>query len=666
MATVQAALAAMGHNRAMSAGVDALSEGGAASEAERRAFRYDAFISYSHSAAVGLPAALQRGLERFAKKAWQPRALRVYRDQTDLSASPGLWPEIQEALDDARFLVLLASPAAARSPWVGQEVGRWLATKGPESILIALVEGTLSWSSEQERFDPAASSAIVPALVTAFSEEPLYVDLTWTAESREPDLHHAQFRADVATLAAPIHGRTKRELEDVDVRENRRVRRFRASAIAGLAVLLVASLLGAGIAISQRNHARHQTALAAGPRSSRRRSLAAGDPFAAAALGVEAEASTSPALPEARDVFVRSMQRLGALGLSPVGGKVRAHTGPTRAVSFSMDGTVIASGGGDQLVRLWDAGTGAAVGPPLTGAAGPISTLAFGDRRLAAGDEEGGVELWELPATEPAATVIPAVQGKVTALAWSNDGRLAIGSLAGDVVVIEPGDGGWSTPALVARLPGVTALELDRRRSRARVRRPGAGDGDRRRRGRRGPLPLLHPPQRRGRGRHPRGGLRAGRHASRDRRRQRGAADLGRRDRCSDRRSVLRLWGPDGLVAGGHLAPVGGRDRHPGQQREPPGRSRGRGDAGTSTGADGDRHLTRRPHGRDRRRRRVHPALVVGRALRRVGLPARRCRSCGQRTIGSSSASARTTLCGAGASPMARLSSRKRCRTPRR
>ena len=71
---------------------------------------------------------------------------------------------------------------------------------------------------------------------------------------------------------------------------------------------------------------------------------------------------------------------------------------------------------------------------------------------------EGGVELWELPATEPAATVIPAVQGKVTALAWSNDGRLAIGSLAGDVVVIEPGDGGWSTPALVARLPGVTAL----------------------------------------------------------------------------------------------------------------------------------------------------------------------------------------------------------------
>ena len=60
-----------------------------------------------------------------------------------------------------------------------------------------------------------------------------------------------------------------------------------------------------------------------------------------------------------------------------------------------------------------------------------------------------------------------------------------------------------------------------------------------------------------------------------NRRRQRGAADLGRRYRCSDRRSVLRVWGPDGLVAGRHLAPVGGHDRHPGQQREPPERSPG-------------------------------------------------------------------------------------------
>ena len=432
-----------------------------ASEAERRAFRYDAFISYSHSAAVGLPAALQRGLERFAKKAWQPRALRVYRDQTDLSASPGLWPEIQEALDDARFLVLLASPAAARSAWVGQEVGRWLATKGPESILIALVEGTLSWSSEQERFDPPASSAIVPALVTAFSEEPLYVDLTWTAESRELDLHHAQFRADVATLAAPMHGRTKRDLEDVDVRENRRV--------AAVPSVSDRRARDAPRGIVARCWDRDQPAeprstpdrTSRGPASSRRARSRPGTPSRRPRSASKPRRAPRPPCPKRGTRSCASTQRLGALGLSPIGEKVRAHAGPTTAVSFSRDGTVIASGGGDQLVRLWDAGTGAAVGPPLTGAVGPISTLAFGDRWLAAGDEAGGVELWELPAMQPAATVIPAVQGKVTALAWSNDGQLAIGSLAGDVAVIEPGDSGWSTPTLVASLPGVTA-RLDR------------------------------------------------------------------------------------------------------------------------------------------------------------------------------------------------------------
>jgi WD40 repeat protein len=445
------------HYWCMATDVDAATENGSGPEPQARAFRYDAFISYSHSAAVGLPAALQRGLERFAKKAWQPRVLRVYRDETDLSASPGLWPEIQQALDDARFLVLLASPAAARSPWVEQEVGRWLATKGPESILIALVEGTLSWSSAQGSFDPTASTAIVPALVTAFPEEPLYVDLTWSAESNELDLHHAQFRADVATLAAPIHGRTKRELEDVDVRENRRVRRFRASAIAGLAVLLVASLLGAGIAVNQRNQAQHQTALARA-RELAARSLAAADPFAAAALSIEAEASTSPVLPEARDAFVRAVQRLGGLGLSPSGEEVRAHDGPATAVGVSLDGKVVATGGDDQLVRLWDTATGAALGSPLTGAGGPIAALAFADGWLAAGDEAGSVELWQLPTTQPAAAVIPALEGPVTALAWSNDGRLAIGNLIGDVVVIEHGSGGWSTPTLVARLPGVLAL----------------------------------------------------------------------------------------------------------------------------------------------------------------------------------------------------------------
>ena len=59
---------------------------------------YDAFVSYSHAADGRLAPALQRGLQSLAKPWYRRRALRVFRDETSLSASPELrfsappWP----------------------------------------------------------------------------------------------------------------------------------------------------------------------------------------------------------------------------------------------------------------------------------------------------------------------------------------------------------------------------------------------------------------------------------------------------------------------------------------------------------------------------------------------------------------------------------------------
>ena len=78
---------------------------------------FNGFISYSHAADGRLAPAVQRGLHRLAKPWHRRRALWIFRDQTGLSVTPGLWSSIQTALDGSEYFVLLASPEAAASRW---------------------------------------------------------------------------------------------------------------------------------------------------------------------------------------------------------------------------------------------------------------------------------------------------------------------------------------------------------------------------------------------------------------------------------------------------------------------------------------------------------------------------------------------------------------------
>ena len=85
--------------------------------------RYDVFISYSHQRDTLLARALERDLQRFTRRWYKIGAsLRVFRDETNLSASPGLWKTIEGALSASSWFILMASPDAAKSPWVRREV----------------------------------------------------------------------------------------------------------------------------------------------------------------------------------------------------------------------------------------------------------------------------------------------------------------------------------------------------------------------------------------------------------------------------------------------------------------------------------------------------------------------------------------------------------------
>src|SRR4030095_5827783 len=90
---------------------------------------------------------LHAALHRFAKPWYRLRAMRIFRDQTTLSATPELWGDIERALSESQYFLLFASPEAAASEWVGREVEWWLNHRPVERIFVLLTHGELEWSN---------------------------------------------------------------------------------------------------------------------------------------------------------------------------------------------------------------------------------------------------------------------------------------------------------------------------------------------------------------------------------------------------------------------------------------------------------------------------------------------------------------------------------------
>jgi TIR domain len=114
--------------------------------------RHDAFLSYSH-ADESLARELERGLEKLAKPLLKLRALDIFRDETSLAASPGLWPSIVEHLSASEWFLLLCSRQAAASPWCHKEAEWWLENRSMDRMLLLLTEGEIVWDTQAHDFD---------------------------------------------------------------------------------------------------------------------------------------------------------------------------------------------------------------------------------------------------------------------------------------------------------------------------------------------------------------------------------------------------------------------------------------------------------------------------------------------------------------------------------
>jgi WD40 repeat protein len=325
--------------------------------------RYKAFISYGHAADSALADALQKGLHRFAKPWYRLRAMRVFLDKTGLAVTPQLWGSIQRALAEADWFILLASPPAAHSEWVQQEVDWWLTNRSADRLLIAWTDGELVWDRAGKDFDWSRTSALPRRLQAVFRQEPNYLDLRFARSTAYLSLRHPGFCDAVARLSATLREMPLDRLIGEDIRQHRTAMRALGLGSALLAVLAI----GVGFAVYTARTAETTATKVAGGIEAAARQQRQGE------NSREIARSALAALPTRRDLAL--LLAVEAVGLQPTAEAKSAlrqclaatlsprltltgHAGGAYVASFAPDGRRLVSGGSDGVARVWDADSG--------------------------------------------------------------------------------------------------------------------------------------------------------------------------------------------------------------------------------------------------------------------------------------------------------------------
>lgn len=373
--------------------------------------RYKAFVSYSHAADGKLAPAIQRGLHRFRRSWYQGRAMRVFRDETNLSVSPGLWSSIEAALGASEYFILLISPDAAVSKWVLKEVEYWISHRSPDTMLFVLTGGDIVWDAERGDFDWTLS-AVPKTLKAVYLEQPLWVDLRWIKHQESLSLQDPRFRDKIADIAATLLGRAKDELVGEDVRQQQRARRVTVSAIAVLSLLTITSIALAIWANHERRMAIEQEQIALARQLAAQSELARPSSITISTLLAVESARMRP-LAENNAALQSTVQFL------PTERVRMPHDDGVTTVKFSNNGSYLASASKDKSASVFEVPSGKLVVRFPTGEAIHAVAISQDGRYLATGSVEHTVRLFEVSAKKQLASW----PHHANALAFSPDER---------------------------------------------------------------------------------------------------------------------------------------------------------------------------------------------------------------------------------------------------
>jgi tetratricopeptide (TPR) repeat protein len=238
------------------------------SQALRPDARYRAFISYSH-AEKACAAWLHRALETYripsklvgrttAVGQVPHRLTPIFKDREELAASSDLSRELESALLGSQFLIVIASPSAASSRWVNEEIRSFKQHRGEDRVLVLIASGEPGGTAagdgpDGECFPAALRFRVSPeGDVTETPVEPIAADLRPNGDGER-----------IAKLKV-VAGLTGLNLDDLVQREAQR-RTRRLTLIASLASVLALAMTGlSAVAVSARIEAEHQRAEADG------------------------------------------------------------------------------------------------------------------------------------------------------------------------------------------------------------------------------------------------------------------------------------------------------------------------------------------------------------------------------------------------------------------
>jgi WD40 repeat protein len=142
-----------------------------------KTYAYQAFISYRHVMPdMTIANELHRQLESYAipsslkKKLGMKKIGKVFRDHEELPTSVDLGKDIERALEESAWLIVVCTPKLLESKWCMKEIDAFIAMGRRNRILTLLVEG-----EPEDAFPPQLRYSLVDGIMTEI--EPLAADV---------------------------------------------------------------------------------------------------------------------------------------------------------------------------------------------------------------------------------------------------------------------------------------------------------------------------------------------------------------------------------------------------------------------------------------------------------------------------------------------------------